>query len=96
MDESHGNGKKFDLSYARDTVQRSVLPVILAGGLTPENVADAIRKVHPYAVDVASGIETAPGIKDHQQIAAFIAAARKGVTCETRENTAGSTSQRHL
>ncbi len=79
VDESHGSGKNFDLSHARDTVQRSKLPVILAGGLTPENVADAIRQVHPYAVDVASGIETAPGIKDHKKIAAFIAAARKGV-----------------
>jgi phosphoribosylanthranilate isomerase len=79
VDDSHGSGKNFDLSHARDTVQRSKLPVILAGGLTPENVADAIRQVHPYAVDVASGIETAPGIKDHTKIAAFIAAARKGV-----------------
>ena len=79
VDESHGSGKNFDLSHARDTVQRSALPVILAGGLTPENVADTFRQVHPYAVDVASGIETAPGIKDHKKIAAFIAAARNSV-----------------
>jgi phosphoribosylanthranilate isomerase len=79
VDESHGSGKNFDLSHARDAVQRSVVPIILAGGLTPENVADAIRQVQPYAVDVASGIETAPGIKDHKKIAAFIAAARKSV-----------------
>lgn len=79
VDESHGSGKNFDLSHAREAVQRSALPVILAGGLTPENVAEAIRQVHPYAVDVASGIETAPGIKDHEKIAAFIAAARKSV-----------------
>ena len=77
VDDSHGQGKTFDLSYARDAVQHSKIPVILAGGLTPENVADAIRQVHPYAVDVASGIETAPGIKDHAKIAAFIAAARR-------------------
>jgi phosphoribosylanthranilate isomerase len=80
VDESHGGGRSFDLSHAREVVQRSALPVILAGGLTPENVADAIRQVHPYAVDVASGIETAPGIKDLKKIAAFIAAARKSVT----------------
>ena len=79
MDDSHGTGKNFDLSHAREAVQRSVVPIILAGGLTPENVADAIRQVHPYAVDVASGIETAPGIKDHKKIAAFISAARKSV-----------------
>ena len=79
VDESHGCGKGFDLSHARNAVQQSAIPVILAGGLTPENVTDAIRQVHPYAVDVATGIETAPGIKDHTKIAAFIAAARKGV-----------------
>jgi phosphoribosylanthranilate isomerase len=79
VDESHGSGKKYDHSHAKDAVQRSKLPVILAGGLTPENVAYAILQVHPYAVDVASGIETAPGIKDHKRIAAFIAAARKSV-----------------
>ena len=76
VDDSHGQGKTFDLSYARDAVQHSKIPVILAGGLTPENVADAIRQVQPYAVDVASGIEKVPGIKDHGKIAAFIAAAR--------------------
>lgn len=76
VDESHGSGRVFDLSHARYAVQKSTVPVILAGGLTPENVADAIRQVHPYAVDVASGIESTPGIKDKGKIAAFIAAAR--------------------
>jgi phosphoribosylanthranilate isomerase len=76
VDESHGSGRAFDLTHAHKVVVSSKVPVILAGGLTPENVADAIRQVHPYAVDVASGIETAPGIKDHKKIAAFIAAAR--------------------
>jgi phosphoribosylanthranilate isomerase len=76
VDESHGSGKEFDRCYARDIVLRSKVPVILAGGLTPENVTDAIRKVQPYAVDVATGIENEPGIKDSRKIAAFIAATR--------------------
>lgn len=76
VDESHGGGKKFDLGHARETVKRSRVPVILAGGLTPENVGRAIREVRPYAVDVASGVEISPGIKDHEKIQAFIAASR--------------------
>lgn len=52
------------------------LPLILAGGLTPENVAAAIRRFRPAAVDVASGIEASPGRKDPRQLRAFVAAAR--------------------
>jgi phosphoribosylanthranilate isomerase len=76
VDDSHGKGRDFDPSYARDTVKRSPLPVILAGGLTPENVGDAIRRVRPYAVDVATGVEVSPGIKDPEKVRAFIAACR--------------------
>jgi phosphoribosylanthranilate isomerase len=76
VDDSHGKGRKFDPSYARTAVQQSRLPVILAGGLTPENVSMAIQEVRPYAVDVASGVEISPGIKDHEKIRAFIAACR--------------------
>jgi phosphoribosylanthranilate isomerase len=70
-----GTGEKFnwDLAVA---AQEFGKPIFLAGGLTPENVADAIRKVHPFGVDVSSGVEYAPGKKDHAKIKAFIDAAR--------------------
>ena len=77
VDDSHGGGRSFDLTYAQETVKRSDIPVILAGGLTPENVAEAIRRVRPYAVDVATGVEESPGIKDQEKIRAFIAACRR-------------------
>jgi len=76
VDESHGGGKLFDLTRARDIVSRSTVPVILAGGLSPRNVAEAIRQVRPYAVDVSSGVEKGPGIKDHSKIRAFIRTAK--------------------
>jgi phosphoribosylanthranilate isomerase len=77
VDDSHGKGRVYDPSFARDAVKRSTIPVILAGGLTPENVREAVQQVQPYAVDVATGVEISPGIKDHEKIRAFIAASRR-------------------
>ena len=76
VDESMGAGKH-STGNLPEVVKTSAVPVILAGGLTPENVGVAIRESRPYAVDVASGVETEPGIKDHKKIAAFMCAARE-------------------
>jgi phosphoribosylanthranilate isomerase len=70
-----GTGASFDWSRLPALCQR---PLILAGGLAPGNVAVAVRQVRPYAVDVSSGVEIAPGIKDPRLIRAFVAAARMG------------------
>jgi len=67
-----GTGHRVDWDVAAEIVQRAERPVILAGGLNPENVAEAIRRVRPYAVDVSSGIEREPGLKDLDKLAAFI------------------------
>ena len=77
VDESMGAGKTFDREFAKTVVKTAKVPVILAGGLTPENVGQAIREIRPWAVDVASGVETQPGIKEHTKIAAFIRAAQE-------------------
>lgn len=74
LGEAGGSGKAFDWSLMPNELTQ---PLILAGGLTPANVADAIRIAHPWGVDVASGIESAPGIKDAHKLADFIAAARQ-------------------
>ena len=71
-----GTGRTHDWERSRTAVEDLDCPVVLAGGLTPENVPEAVRTVRPYAVDVASGIESAPGEKDPERMAAFAAAAR--------------------
>jgi phosphoribosylanthranilate isomerase len=70
-----GTGASFDWAMALRRPSGKI-PLILSGGLTPENVGEAIGTVHPFAVDVASGVESAPGIKDHDRIDAFAAAVR--------------------
>ena len=71
-----GTGQAFDWSLVADLARTRKLT--LAGGLHPGNVEAAVRALHPYCVDVASGVESAPGVKDHALVAAFIAAARRG------------------
>ena len=67
-----GTGQTIDWTTAREATRYG--RVILAGGLTPENVAEAIRQVRPFAVDVASGVEVSPGVKDASRLRAFFAA----------------------
>jgi phosphoribosylanthranilate isomerase len=70
-----GTGKTFDWDLAREAKKYG--PIILAGGLTPENVNQAIREARPYAVDVAGGVESSPGKKDPKKVRAFFAAVAK-------------------
>ena len=69
-----GNGITFDWRLVAQ--RRWLRPWMLAGGLTPENVAEAVRLTNARQVDVSSGVESAPGVKDHARIAAFVRAAR--------------------
>lgn len=71
-----GTGARFDWKLARDLAQ--VRKVTLAGGLTPDNVAEAIAVAQPFCVDVASGVEHSPGQKDPERVRAFVRAAKSG------------------
>jgi phosphoribosylanthranilate isomerase len=70
-----GSGAAFDWSLVPGELP---LPVILSGGLTPENVMEAVRRVRPSAVDVSSGVESAKGVKDAAKLSAFIKGVRNG------------------
>jgi phosphoribosylanthranilate isomerase len=72
-----GSGKSFDWELLRG--HRSDVPDILAGGLRPDNVAEAVSIAQPYAVDVASGVEAEPGRKDHAKMTAFFEATQPAV-----------------
>lgn len=75
LGESGGSGGKFDWSTVPNNLDK---PLILAGGLTIENVAIAVSQVRPYAVDVSSGVEAAKGVKDQEKIAAFMRGVKQG------------------
>ena len=69
-DQYGGTGKVFDWNLAYSAKKYG--PIILAGGLTPINVRQAIQRIQPYGVDVCSGVESQPGIKDHKKMKAFL------------------------
>ena len=71
-----GRGRTFDWSLAADAAREH--RIILAGGLNPENVAGAVRAARPFMVDVSSGVESAPGVKDAEKLRAFVENARAG------------------
>ena len=77
--QAGGTGKTFDWVIAREA--KDYGPVILSGGLTPENVKEAVCTVDPYGVDISSGVESAPGIKDHLKMRRFV----EHVRYETRK-----------
>src|SRR6185437_7027858 len=72
-----GSGETFNWELAVEAKRRFGKPIILAGGLTPDNVEEAIATVRPYAVDVSSGVEAEPGRKDHAKLKAFLQAVRR-------------------
>jgi phosphoribosylanthranilate isomerase len=71
-----GTGRIHDWNLSRSIRDGVKVPVILSGGLTPDNVVEAINRVRPYAVDASSGVELSPGIKDHEKISRFIQRAK--------------------
>jgi phosphoribosylanthranilate isomerase len=74
-----GTGRTFNWSIAEELVKNG-FRIILSGGLTPENVQMAVRRVNPYGVDVSSGVEVKPGVKDHQKMEAFVRALRSSLS----------------
>lgn len=69
-----GTGEKIDWSLAQEITDTAITPIILAGGITPENAAEAVRIVKPAALDTASGVETSPGIKNKDKVRKLIEA----------------------
>jgi len=79
-DGGGGTGRTHDWEQTRERVATLDVPVLLAGGLTPENVADAVATVGPFAVDVATGVERAGGVKDHDAVRQFVRRATREVS----------------
>jgi phosphoribosylanthranilate isomerase len=71
-----GTGKVFDWSKAQSLLRNNAVQLVLAGGLNPDNVSRAIKQVRPFGVDVSTGVESGPGIKDFEKMKAFIEGAR--------------------
>ncbi|GGK75180.1 phosphoribosylanthranilate isomerase [Haloarcula sebkhae] len=76
-DGGGGTGETHDWERTRDLVDSLDVPIVLAGGLTPENVGEAVETVAPFAVDVASGVESAGGTKDHDAVGRFVRNAKR-------------------
>ncbi|MDD3977842.1 phosphoribosylanthranilate isomerase [Methanomicrobium antiquum] len=77
IDNSKGMGIAYDRDFALKVAKISKVPIILAGGLTPDNVFDAIKDISPFAVDVSSGVEKSKGVKDRQKLRKFIEICRE-------------------
>ena len=77
LDSGAGSGKRFDWQAARTHLDGRQERFIIAGGLTPENVGEAIRTFRPWGVDVVTGVEREPGRKDPEKLKAFVAAVRR-------------------
>jgi phosphoribosylanthranilate isomerase len=75
-DDATRRGPRAPFEWSQPAGNRSTVPAWLAGGLTPENVAEAIRTFRPAGVDVASGVESAPGVKDHDRMRLFFESVR--------------------
>ena len=74
--ESGGTGEKFDWSIAKRIIEGTDQRVVLAGGLNPANIEDAVRSINPFGVDVSSGVELSPGQKDLKKVWRFVREAR--------------------
>jgi phosphoribosylanthranilate isomerase len=71
-----GTGQTFDWTIA-ESIQNMGLPVIIAGGLTPDNIGEAVSNIRPWGVDVAGGVEAGPGVKDVDKLQKFIGGAKQ-------------------